>query len=175
MGRPLKYTPEVVSKIGDYIVEEMAKGRSLSSIVEHDEGMPVFKTIFDWLRDNDDFIAKYTRARELQAHRMAEEIFSIADDSSGDQVTRYKEDGTEYKAIDHDNINRARLRVDTRKWYLSKVLPKLYGDKIEVNQTSEVTHHHIVSLPRPESREEWLKAIETTTVKVIEHDDSEQS
>lgn len=164
-----------MTEIMAHITEEMAKGRSLSSIVEKDQGMPTFRIIFELLRDDNEFREEYTRARELQAHRMAEEIFSIADDSSGDQVTRYKEDGTEYKATDHDNINRARLRVDTRKWYLSKVLPKLYGDKIEVNQTGEVTHHHIVSLPRPESREEWLKAIETTTVKVIEHDDSEQS
>ena len=26
---------------------------------------------------------------------------------------------------------RSRLRVDTRKWVLSKMLPKLYGDKLQ--------------------------------------------
>jgi len=34
--------------------------------------------------------------------------------------------------VDHEHIQRARLRVDTRKWILSKMLPKVYGDKFQV-------------------------------------------
>jgi hypothetical protein len=32
-----------------------------------------------------------------------------------------------------EHINRSRLRVDTRKWYLSKLAPKRYGEKVDVN------------------------------------------
>ena len=31
---------------------------------------------------------------------------------------------------DHDHISRAKLRIDTRKWILGKVLPKIYGDRV---------------------------------------------
>jgi hypothetical protein len=34
--------------------------------------------------------------------------------------------------VDHENIQRARLRVDSRKWILSKMLPKIYGDRSEL-------------------------------------------
>ena len=32
-------------------------------------------------------------------------------------------------------VNAARLRVDTRKWYLSKLAPKRYGDRAQVALT----------------------------------------
>jgi hypothetical protein len=35
-----------------------------------------------------------------------------------------------------DMLGHRRLQVDTRKWYLSKVLPKKFGDKSELDLTS---------------------------------------
>jgi len=32
--------------------------------------------------------------------------------------------------------------LDTRKWFLSKVLPRIYGDKVQVEQTGTVEHKH---------------------------------
>jgi hypothetical protein len=40
-----------------------------------------------------------------------------------------RDDGTTYRSVDHDHIARARLRVDSRKWILSKMLPRIYGDR----------------------------------------------
>ena len=34
--------------------------------------------------------------------------------------------------LNGEHVQRSKLRVDTRKWYLSKILPKKYGDKINV-------------------------------------------
>lgn len=62
---------------------------------------------------------------------MAEDILLIADDNGKD--TYVSEDGVEQ--TDHDVIARARLRVDTRKWLLSKLQPKKYGDKMDLNAT----------------------------------------
>lgn len=131
IGRPSKYSQEIT----DHIVSEMAKGRSLSSIIEHDDGMPSFPTVFAWMDKHEEFLKQYTRARELQAHRMAEEIFEIADDSSKDTKWEEGRDGEAYEVCNHEWLNRSRLRVDTRKWMLSKVLPKLYGEKV----TQELT------------------------------------
>ncbi len=58
---------------------------------------------------------------------LAEEILEIADDGSND--TYETEDG--HEKVNTDVINRSRLRVDTRKWLMSKLAPKKYGDKVE--------------------------------------------
>jgi hypothetical protein len=123
-GRPSTYTQETA----DLICERLAGGESLNAICK-DEGLPAESTVRLWaLDDREGFAAKYARARELQAERWAEEILSIADDSSQDTVIRYNEKGNEYEATDHDHINRSRLRVDSRKWLLSKLIPKKYGE-----------------------------------------------
>jgi Bacteriophage Sf6, terminase small subunit-like len=53
-------------------------------------------------------------------------IGAISDDSSRDWITDV--DGN--RVVDHDHINRARLRVDSRKWVTSKLKPRKYGDKL---------------------------------------------
>lgn len=58
---------------------------------------------------------------------MADELLEISDDGLNDRMV--DDDGNE--RIDYDHIARSRLRVDTRKWLLSKALPKIYGDKIQ--------------------------------------------
>jgi hypothetical protein len=126
-GRPTIYTPE----LGDVICERLASGESLIGICE-DEGMPCESAVRAWaLNPEHDIYAKYTRARELQAERMADEIIEIADERTGDKRTL--RDGSE--VIDNEAIQRSRLRVDTRKWYLSKVLPKKYGERTTVEST----------------------------------------
>jgi hypothetical protein len=49
------------------------------------------------------------------------------DDASGDYVTT--SDGK--TIVDHENIQRSRLRVDARKWAAARLAPKKYGDRVE--------------------------------------------
>lgn len=70
---------------------------------------------------------RYARAKEAQLEALADEMVAIADDSTGDTY----EDGDGGIRIAPDVVQRARLRVDTRKWLLSKLAPKRYGDKVE--------------------------------------------
>ena len=39
-----------------------------------------------------------------------------------------------------DAVQRSRLRIDTRKWYASKLAPKKYGDKLDLTAQTQVTH-----------------------------------
>lgn len=122
-GRPSKYTPKLASEICNLI----SQGISLRKICDM-EGMPGRGTVLSWLtRESDfrtDFQIQYAQARKAQAYGWADEILDIADDSSGDTYTDAK--GNEQ--TDWENVQRSRLRVDTRKWLLSKLLPKEYGD-----------------------------------------------
>ena len=67
---------------------------------------------------------------EARAHHWADEILDICDDGSNDWIERQNKDGSTYETVNSEVINRSRLRVDTRKWLLSKLMPKKYGDKI---------------------------------------------
>lgn len=82
--------------------------------------------MFKWLSEKKEFSEKYARARESQADVLFDEILAIADSQEGDV---YIKDGVEF--TNHDVINRARLRVDARKWMAGKLRPKVYGDKLQ--------------------------------------------
>ena len=79
---------------------------------------------------------RYARAREIQADRMAEEIVEIADDATNDFMEKRGKDGRKKVEFNSENVNRSRLRIDTRKWLAGKLKPKVYGEKqtVEVNQ-----------------------------------------
>lgn len=118
-GRPSRYTAQLAAAICWGLVE----GNSLRRLCSADE-MPDRHTVFRWLDANDTFRLQYARARELQAHALADEALDISDDSSADRVAT--EDG---ERVDYEHIQRARLRVDTRKWMAGKLLPRVYGEK----------------------------------------------
>lgn len=110
--RPTTYTPE----LGDRICGLLAEGKTLSAICQDNSDLPSERTIRRWARDPDHPLAKlYGLAREVGYQTMADHIIDIADG---------RDEG--------ETAERSRLRVDTRKWLLSKALPKIYGDKLEV-------------------------------------------
>jgi hypothetical protein len=129
MARPSEFTPE----IGTEICRRIAEGESVRSIVK-DEAMPSSSSVFRWLLDDDkkSFWEQYEKARNIQAELMFEELVEIADDGTNDWMEKERQNGETFTVVDSEHIQRSRLRVDTRKWYLSKVLPKKFGDKTVV-------------------------------------------
>lgn len=98
--------------------------------------MPPESTVRLWANDDrGGFAAQYARAREIGYATMADELLEIADDSSGDAVI--DEDGA--TRANPEFASRSRLRVDTRKWLLSKALPKVYGDRLDLNAKHDVS------------------------------------
>lgn len=129
-GRPSDYSEEIATDICALIIE----GYTLRQI-EAKEGFPSKTTICRWLASNTEFRDQYARAREHQAECMADDILDISDDGSNDWVERENSDGTTYEAINHEHISRSKLRVDSRKWLMSKFAPKKYGDKVTNEHT----------------------------------------
>jgi hypothetical protein len=129
IGRPTTYSPELALKI----CSRIAEGESVRTIV-HDDDMPASSTIFRWLLDEDkkDFWEQYEKARNIQAELMFEELLEIADDGTNDWMEKENKDGSTYYVINGEAMGRSRLRVDVRKWYLSKVLPKKFSDKLDL-------------------------------------------
>lgn len=128
MARPHGYNDEIASKI----LSMIAEGMSLNKICKLDE-MPSHDTVYRWLLEKKEFSDKYARAREAQAELFAHEIIEIADDTSGDTIT--DENGNEKP--NNEWIQRSKLRVDSRKWIASKLLPKKYGDAMTLKGDKE--------------------------------------
>lgn len=85
-------------------------------------------TFAGWVTDDRDGLeARYRTAQMIRAQLVADEILEIADDNASDYYT----DDEGLRRVDHDHIQRSKLRVDTRKWLLAKALPKIYGDKLQ--------------------------------------------
>ena len=112
------------------ICERIAKGESMVSICAS-EGMPVQSVVYNWLTVDSEFAERYARAREQQAEHYLDEIIAISDDVTLDKIV----DGEGNERTNNEAIQRSRLKVDTRKWAMSKLAPKKYGDKITQEHT----------------------------------------
>jgi len=153
-SKPRKPPVRYSAALGALICEKLADGQSLMGICRN-PGMPSDTAVRKWALDPEHpFSSDYARAREAGWHKMAEEIIEISDNGTNDYVARAKEDGAAI-LVDHDHISRSRLRVETRKWMLSKMLPKVYGDKVIVggDQENPVKHQHGVSWMTKEDAE----------------------
>jgi len=97
--------------------------------------------VFRWLADDRylQFREQYARAREAQADALFDEILVIADDGTNDWMERKNQDDQNIGWRENgEALRRSQLRVDARKWMASKLQPKKYGDKLDLNHSGSV-------------------------------------
>lgn len=123
----MKYTAAEVEVMFRKIEKAIGQGSSLRSACKLD-GTPNVDTFYKWLEKDKSLAERYARATEKRADAIFEDILSIADENYKD--TYIDDNGIE--RTDHDVVQRAKLRVDARKWVLAKMQPKKYGDKLDV-------------------------------------------
>ena len=105
------YTPELASEICD----RLAHGESLHKICSADH-MPSVQSVLRWFRENvNGFTEKYTLAREAGLDTMADQMLDLVDNATP------------------ETAQVVRVQFDARRWYLSKLAPKRYGDKLELS------------------------------------------
>lgn len=132
IGAPSSFTQETAKTICD----RLAIGQSLREICRS-EGMPSAPTIFRWIQEHETFRKQYAIAREAQAEYLFDEIVEIADDASNDWMQRNHGEGDDVDVLNHEHVQRSRLRIDARKWAASKLAPKKYGDKVIMDGDGE--------------------------------------
>ncbi|MEH2517801.1 hypothetical protein V1279_003374 [Bradyrhizobium sp. AZCC 1610] len=120
--RPGEFSDEIFQQACD----RMAGGEGLRKICE-DPQMPSRQTFLRWIEKDTGRQAQYTAAREALMDWYAEEILTIAWDSSRDTIPA---DGKKPARCDNEWVNRSRLKVDTLKFLMAKLHPRRYGDKL---------------------------------------------
>lgn len=124
-GRPPVFDQEVIkAEILDWIV----CGKSLSAYLKQ-EGKPSYSLVCRWLREDAEFVQNYARAREEQADTFADELMEIADE--------------EPPCDDNGKTDAAWIawqknRIEARKWIASKMKPKRYGDRQQIDQNVQM-------------------------------------
>ena len=106
MGKPSTYSDETA----DILCEELAQGAALYRLCAERDDLPAERTVYQWLEKMPEFAQKYARARERQQDRESDHIIEIADTEP--------------------DPNRARVRIDARKWRASKLAPKRFGERV---------------------------------------------
>jgi hypothetical protein len=129
--RPSKY--ENKADICALVLSGMRGGLSAFKACEA-AGVPQ-STFNLWLGMDAELAAEYARAREDLIERLANETMAIADQAFTEieeQALNAKGEPVVVKKKVPVDVQRAKLQVDTRKWLLSKLAPKKYGDKLEL-------------------------------------------
>lgn len=112
-GRPSTYDPQIAARL----CEQLAQGRALTTVAP-ELGVGV-RTVYQWMDAEPEFAQNYARAREDSADKLAGEIVDIADNTDEDSNSR-------------------RVRVDARKWVASKLKPKQYGERQQIDLDAKV-------------------------------------
>ena len=129
------FTPALFTAICDRI----SRGESLRSVCRDPE-MPHKSTVLRWLHEKPELRDQYVRARDDLMEYWASDILEIADDGTLDLVPGLNKYGDEVMVPNHANVQRDRLRIDSRKWLLSKLQPRVYGEHVQVDVSGEVQH-----------------------------------
>ncbi len=113
-GNSKYWTDERKAVAMDIICEELSTTEvSLHKLCREFPEIPSISVVMVWLSEDATFQERYARAREKQADIHADSLLEIAD--------------TE------EDPNRARVRIDARKWAAGKRAPQKYGDKLTID------------------------------------------
>lgn len=133
IGRPTEFSLELASEI---CLALATSTEGIGPLCKKNEDWPHSATVFKWRILHKEFGEMYARAKQQQVEALVDEIIEIADDTSQD--TLITDEGKE--VVNHEHINRSRLRIDTRKWLAAKLAPRVYGDKIQYDGNVSIKH-----------------------------------
>jgi len=122
IGRPSTYSLEIAKEICETIT---STSKGIKKLCRENKHWPSHDTIYRWLNENREFSDLYARAKQNQIEIFIDEIIEISDDVTHDSSMN----ANGQVITNHENINRSKLRIDSRKWLASKLVPRVYGSK----------------------------------------------
>lgn len=119
-------------------------GLSLSQALRSADDLPTIEVILRWVREDEELSKRYASARQLGYLALSEKLtelaaetnaYTLVPDADIDGRPLYDENGEQVLRkvlvpLSPDVLASKRLQIDTLKWQLSKMLPKIYGDKV---------------------------------------------
>ena len=130
----MSYKKEEINKIFNEVCELISEnGISLRAVLLRDS-MPSSRTFYKWIEEDQAKVKQYACACEDRSDKIFEDILNIADSTAEDII----KDGDGKEQINHNVIQRDRLRVESRKWMLGKMNPKKYSSQMKQHDHTEL-------------------------------------
>ena len=147
MAHSIPYDEKIADQICDAIATQ---SKGLAAII-HDLDLAISPSlVYKWIQQNKEFRERYARAKADQARILADEIAEIADTIQPGVIETESIDSKGKTSVERktiDMLEHRKLRIDSRKWLAAKLLPKVYGDKMQTELTGadggEVVIRHI--------------------------------
>ena len=140
MGAPKGSGSKYTEELSEQICALVSNGVNLRSVCRM-EGMPAWRTVYDWVVDRPDFAARLARARDLGYDALAEEALEIANTPHLGQKKVYSsgagEDEDSMTVTEDDMLGHRKLQIETRLKLLACWNPKKYGNKVAVGGDPE--------------------------------------
>lgn len=138
----MAYSEEEKTNLINDICQRVSNGEALRTVLQSSD-MPDSTTFYNWIDSDEEKSKQYARATSERADAIFEEILEIADENNADV---YVDDAGEAK-IDGNTVQRSKLKVDARKWMLSKMQPKKYGDKLDLtSKGGKIQNQQIIGM-----------------------------
>ena len=153
----MAYATDEVAEIQEKVITEIQTGRSLRQVCG-DEGMPNFRTVQRWIVSDGSFAVKYARARTAQADTLFDRMEAVEEAVSAGTMDSHA----------------ARVVLDSMRWRASKLAPKVYGDRLDV-QVSDTRISISGALQAAQSRlvdvVDVTPRISASTVQTVQSED----
>lgn len=114
------YDDVTKSEMVDALLVQIEAGKSMREVCRMD-GMPDHTTMIRWMRDDAALATKYARARMAQADVLFDRMEAVEEAVSSGQMDSHA----------------ARVVLDSMRWRASKLAPKVYGDRLDVQVTDQ--------------------------------------
>ena len=124
-GSGSKYTDDIADRICDLV----SNGVNLRRVCRM-EGMPAWRTVYDWVVARPDFAARLARARDMGYDALAEEALEISNTPVMGQKQVMGDKAT-YTTVE-DMLGHRKLQIETRLKLLACWDPRRYGNKVQL-------------------------------------------
>jgi transposase-like protein len=136
-------------KFADEVCRRLAEGDSLREVCR-DHGMAE-SSVRQWVRDNrDNFAVRYQTARVLQVEAWSDLIIEIGNRDDLDPQEK-------------------RVRIDSLKWLMSRIVPKKWGDRLLVaGEVDSPIYHLHKQVQLSDLSDAQLDALDNFTQSLLE-------
>lgn len=139
-------TRKVTQRAMNAICVRLADGESLRAICGT-EGLPSRSAVLRQLAVNAEWAQQYRAAKEIGLEAWADDIVAVATTPRLGKKTKTTGKGKTRttETITGDMVERSRLEVDAKKWIMSKLAPKKYGDRLDLNHGVQASLAELVT------------------------------
>ena len=124
----MAYSKEQIESVFKEIISDIERGSSLRASLRK-EGRPDSTTFYKWIDED--------KGKSVQYARAAEERIDVRFESIEKDYLEEPQRDPQTGKIDTGWVQLQRLKIDSKKWELSKLSPKKYGDKLDVTSDGD--------------------------------------